>query len=165
MIEKATLGELSEILVVIESARAFLKAQGIAQWQASAYPAVSDITRDIEKGIAYVLKVDGQVAVYAAIMTGYDRAYDKIKGDWLQGGHDYVTIHRLAVSTQFRGQSLGQKFFTDTFEALAHYRDFRVDTHPDNKIMQHILGKLGFEKCGIVMFEGERWAYQKLIKD
>lgn len=162
MIEKANLNELAEIMSVIENARAFLKTQGIQQWQTSAYPATSDIQADIEKGVGFVLKLDGQVAAYAAVITGYDTAYDAIKGSWLRDSHDYVTIHRMAVSTQFRGQSLGQQFFTDIFKAFEGYKDFRVDTHPDNKIMQHILGKLGFEKCGIVMFEGERWAFQKI---
>lgn len=165
MIEKAKLTDLSEIVAVIESARAFLKAQEIDQWQKSAYPAAADVRSDIENNVAYVLKVDGKVAAYAAVMTGFDPAYDLIHGAWRNDSHDYVTVHCMAVSTAFRGQALGQGFLTSVFETFSTYQDFRVDTHPDNQIMQHILTKLGFEKCGVVMFEGARWAYQKVLED
>ncbi len=165
MIEKAKLTDLSEIVAVIESARAFLKAQGIDQWQKSAYPAMSDIRTDIENDVAYVLKVAGKVAAYGAVIAGFDPAYDLIQGAWRNDNHDYVTVHRMAVSTAFRGQALGQRFLTSVFETFSTYQDFRVDTHPDNQIMQHILAKLGFEKCGVVMFEGARWAYQKVLED
>ena len=165
MIEKAKLTDLSEIVAVIESARAFLKAQEIDQWQKSAYPAAADVRSDIENNVAYVLKVDGKVAAYAAVMTGFDPAYDLIHGAWRNDSHDYVTVHRMAVSTAFRGQALGQGFLTSVFETFSTYQDFRVDTHLDNQIMQHILTKLGFEKCGVVMFEGARWAYQKVLED
>ncbi|MGO2764080.1 MAG: GNAT family N-acetyltransferase [Pseudolactococcus laudensis] len=165
MIEKAKLTDLSEIVAVIESARAYLKAQGIDQWQKSAYPAMSDIRTDIENDVAYVLKVAGKVAAYGAVIAGFDPAYDLIQGAWRNDNHDYVTVHRMAVSTAFRGQALGQRFLTSVFETFSTYQDFRVDTHPDNQIMQHILTKLGFEKCGVVMFEGARWAYQKVLED
>lgn len=165
MIEKAKLTDLSEIVAVIESARAYLKAQGIDQWQKSAYPAISDIRTDIENDVAYVLKVAGKVAAYGAVIAGFDPAYDLIQGSWRNDNHDYVTVHRMAVSTAFRGQALGQRFLTSVFETFSTYQDFRVDTHPDNQIMQHILTKLGFEKCGVVMFEGARWAYQKVLED
>lgn len=165
MIEKAKLTDLSEIVAVIESARAYLKAQGIDQWQKSDYPAISDIRTDIENDVAYVLKVAGKVAAYGAVIAGFDPAYDLIQGAWRNDNHDYVTVHRMAVSTAFRGQALGQRFLTSVFETFSTYQDFRVDTHPDNQIMQHILTKLGFEKCGVVMFEGARWAYQKVLED
>ncbi|GHU38739.1 N-acetyltransferase [Bacilli bacterium] len=165
MIEKAKLTDLPEIVAVIESARTFLKAQGIDQWQKSAYPALVDIRADIAHDVAYVLKVDGGIAAYGAVMTGFDPAYDLIQGAWRNDNHDYVTVHRLAVSAQFRGQALGQRFLASVFDAFSAYQDFRVDTHPDNHIMQHILTKLGFEKCGVVMFEGARWAFQKVTGD
>lgn len=163
MIAKAKQTDLSEIMLVIEGAREFLKLQGLDQWQTSSYPAATDILADIEKGTGYVLKHEEEIVGYAAVITGYDPVYDRIKGAWLTNNRDYVTIHRLAISSQFRGQAFGQRFFTDVFDTFSNYTDFRVDTHPDNQIMQHILHKLGFEACGIVLYEGDRLAFQKLI--
>jgi RimJ/RimL family protein N-acetyltransferase len=41
--------------------------------------------------------------------------------------------------------------------------NIRVDTHKDNLIMQHLLAKSGYEKCGIIFVEdgSPRIAYQK----
>ena len=40
----------------------------------------------------------------------------------------------------------------------------RADTHADNKIMQHLLEKNGFTRCGVIhVADGSpRFAYQKL---
>ena len=41
----------------------------------------------------------------------------------------------------------------------------RIDTHPDNRVMQSLLEKLGFQKCGVVHVPEDsdpRYAYEKL---
>ena len=46
--------------------------------------------------------------------------------------------------------------------ALSHVSELRADTHEDNKIMQAVLERNGFEKCGIIYIEdgSPRIAYQ-----
>ena len=59
--------------------------------------------------------------------------------------------------------------FSKDFSFLGFCSDFcdniRMDTHEDNKIMQHLLEKNGFIRCGTVhIFNGDpRIAYQKII--
>ena len=50
---------------------------------------------------------------------------------------------------------------------LEHCESLRADTHADNKIMQHILEKNGFTKCGIIhVADGTpRIAYQRLSRE
>ena len=47
---------------------------------------------------------------------------------------------------------------------MEHCQSLRADTHADNKIMQHLLEKNGFTRCGIIhVADGSpRFAYQKL---
>ena len=44
--------------------------------------------------------------------------------------------------------------------------NIRIDTHRDNRIMQHNILKEGFAYCGIIYLENgdERLAYQKLLR-
>ena len=48
---------------------------------------------------------------------------------------------------------------------LEHCESLRADTHADNKIMQHVLEKNGFRKCGIIhLANGDpRLAYEKML--
>ncbi len=48
---------------------------------------------------------------------------------------------------------------------FSHDTNIRIDTHRDNKIMQHNILKHGFTYCGIIyLLSGyERLAYQKII--
>ena len=39
----------------------------------------------------------------------------------------------------------------------------RVDTHPENKVMQRLIDSLGYSYCGTVVYESPRWAYEKRL--
>ena len=48
-------------------------------------------------------------------------------------------------------------------------KNLRADTTEENKIMQHLLEKFGYQKCGVVFLKrseekNKRIAYQKLLK-
>ena len=73
-------------------------------------------------------------------------------------------MHRLALSNDFRGRGLGDAAFRLAGElCLAREScSLRADTGFDNRRMQHILVKNGFEKCGVISYQGSpRLAYEK----
>lgn len=49
--------------------------------------------------------------------------------------------------------------------AFTQIDSIRIDTHRDNKPMQHLLNKNGFRYCGIIYLEDgdERLAYQRCL--
>lgn len=72
---------------------------------------------------------------------------------------DHV-IHRIASYPQAHG------IFSSIMEFCFSYdTNIRIDTHRDNKIMQHNNLKHGFTYCGIIyLLSGdERLAYQKVV--
>lgn len=162
--------DLPAIIAIITDAKAYLKAQGIDQWQ-DGYPAAADLTQDIDDGITYVLSVDDQVVGTAALHQGIDVDYLSIEdGRWVNGTEArYAAIHRIAVSSQFRGQHLSRKLMSGllTIASSLGYRDIRIDTHPDNLGMQHVITSNGFTHRGTVYMHAshaKRLAYQLLIK-
>jgi hypothetical protein len=57
-----------------------------------------------------------------------------------------VTIHGIASDQKVRG------IFTSAMEHCKLYaNNIRIDTHSDNKVMQMILEKHGFVRCGIIL--------------
>ena len=50
-------------------------------------------------------------------------------------------------------------------EAMAAERvkSIRIDTHPDNKIMQGLIRAMGYTYCGDVVIESRRLAYEKIF--
>ena len=85
---------------IIDQARRSMIASGRHQWT-SDYPAEHDIKEDINNGNAYVLTVDGEVAVYGAVILNGEPQYDFIDGDWLTTG-DYYVIHRFATLPKYQ---------------------------------------------------------------
>jgi len=157
--------DIPAIMTLIQEARLFLAASGSDQWQ-RAYPAQSDVENDLVLGQGVVLLVDDQIAAYASVIAGEEPAYTKItQGAWTNESLDYVTVHRIAVSDAYRGQQLTKFLFSNIFSMMyaRGYKDFRVDTHEANKIMQHVFEREGFVKRGLVWINGDRIAYQKEI--
>lgn len=172
-LKKATQADLPDILEIINEAKSYLKEQGINQWQ-SGYPTDDDIKNDIDRNISYVLMVDGKIAGTAALWPGQDVNYkNMIEGTWHGAPEDqYTSIHRIAMSSKFRGQHLSEKMISGllTLSLENGFSEVRVDTHPKNVGMQKVITNNGFEYRGIIRFEdpnetdNERFAYQLYLK-
>ncbi|MDD2592349.1 MAG: GNAT family N-acetyltransferase [Erysipelotrichaceae bacterium] len=161
----ARLIDIDKIMVIINDAQVFLRAQGIDQWQ-DGYPARNNIIDDITKRKAYVLRADNNIVAYGAIIVGQDPTYLKIDGSWLNDD-PYMVIHRIAVDSNQRGRGLALMFIKEAIVLAKNkgIRNIRLDTHRDNLIMQRLLDKLGFTYCGIIYLNSgaKRMAYQKIL--
>lgn len=174
-IRQAGIDDLADIMKIYRRARQFMADTGNpAQW-GSTYPPEGLIKQDIADGVCYVCESSSRltnqdsytpqtgfskseiVGVFAFI-TGNDPTYSYIEdGNWLND-EPYGTIHRLA------GSGSGRNIFSACLSwCSAKSPNLRCDTHADNKIMQHLLEKNGFQKCGrIYLANGSpRIAYQK----
>jgi RimJ/RimL family protein N-acetyltransferase len=163
-LEKATAQDIVRIMEIINQAKAFLKSQGVDQWQ-TGYPATADIERDLQSGIGYVLKDGKAVIGYAGLDTRGEAAYDGLKGHWLND-EPYLVIHRMALDNTSRGKGLAQQAFQvcEEFARSKGLRNIRVDTDQDNHIMRHIIKKMGFQYCGTIWFDNsEKIAFQKVL--
>ncbi|MFX3618832.1 MAG: GNAT family N-acetyltransferase [Sporolactobacillus sp.] len=163
----ATKNDLSSIMAITDQAKVFLKSQGVDQWQ-NGYPALGDFEQDIRDQDLFVFKLNDQVAAYAALIAGPDEHYKLIEdGEWLNQEGPYYAIHRVAVSEQFRGQQVAQRLFERSLDYLRSnhpsVKSVRVDTHPENQIMQHVLTKVGFKRTGNVYMEGLRYGYEQFL--
>lgn len=165
-LKKATKGEETLAMEIINQAKAYLKAQGIDQWQ-TGYPDLSAILGDIAAEKGYFLLENDMVFGYACIDYEGEPAYRELKGDWLSAPDaPYVVVHRMAFTKEGRGRGLADEAFRLVAEqAMAKgIFNFRVDTDADNKIMQHILKKNGFTYCGVIWFDhSEKIAFEKLL--
>ena len=143
-IRKATPWDLPRIREIYEMARQFMRKNGNhSQWGKGDEPEAL-IEGDICQGNLYVLEEAGIHAVFAFII-GEDPTYLEIEeGNW-KSEEPYAAVHRVASDGTVQG-------------VLGHVMDYcsaqvphiRIDTHMDNKVMQHVLEKYGFVSCGIV---------------
>ncbi len=162
----STKDNLPQIIKIVDEAKRYLKSQGIDQWQ-NGYPNEDSFQVDIENKVNYVL-INGQnVYGTASIIPGLEPTYLKIdNGSWLTDG-PYVTIHRIAIKDGYKGQHLS-KYFFDYANKLAgslSFASIRIDTHPDNKAMIHLLSDLKFQKTGTIYLENGdlRIAYEQVL--
>ncbi len=159
-VRNATLADLASVLEIYARARQFMKDTGNPEQWGSIYPPREVILSDISSKNLFLL-VDGEEihGVFAFFKDG-DSVYDYIDGSWLNG-FEHSAIHRVASAGKTHGV-LGRivEF------CLSHSNNLKIDTHPDNLVMQHSLEKLGFVHCGTVTYPdaGERIAYQKFVE-
>lgn len=162
---KAMPGDEALCMEIIADGRQFQQEQGFVQWT-EAYPALPDIAGDIETQRAYLLREDGEVLGYLCLDFDGEPAYDAITGGSWLCDEPYAVLRRLALNARGRGRGLTRVLFDLAAERSREQgiRCLRADTDPENARMQHILEKVGFEKRGIIIFQGSgKFAYEKRI--
>lgn len=156
--------DIDSILIVVAQCQALMAQRGIDQWQ-DGYPNREVIAEDIALQRGYILEYDHQIAAYAAIVFDGEPAYDALEGgEWLQQD-SYATVHRMCVSNNFRGRNVGENFFRQIEQLTLSQgvKAIRVDTHPDNRVMLGLLGRIGFSYCGTVYYNALRVAFERLL--
>lgn len=157
-IRRALMEELDEIMEIYDHAKQVMRASGNKDQWTDGYPPRELVSGDIADGMEYVLEKDSQILAVFFLKQGEDPTYKKIyEGAWLND-RPYAVMHRVASSGKEKGAA--KVCFDWVFEK---YGNVRIDTHDDNHIMQHVLEKNGFSKCGRIYLENgdPRIAYQK----
>lgn len=165
-LRKTKAGKENLAMDMIDQAKAFLREQGIDQWQ-TGYPNMEAILGDIEKERGWFITEDSRPFGYMCIDYEGEPAYKELKGNWLSPmDAPYVVVHRLAFAKESRGKGLADEAFRLVAEQAKEkgIENFRVDTDEANKIMQHVLKKNGFTYCGVIWFDNsEKIAFEKKI--
>lgn len=153
-LRQADLKEVGLCYQCIEDAREYHKALGFVQWHPD-YPTEQTIIDDITQKNGYVFVKDKKVVGYCCIIIGDEPAYAKIDGSW-KTDNPYAVVHRMAFSSSARGGGLSHGAFQliKDFCMINHIDAIRLDTQEENKVMQHILKREGFEYCGLIQFDG-----------
>lgn len=157
MIRLAEHRDLPAVQKVYAHARTFMRETGNPTQWGNSYPTRALLCSDIENKRLFVLEDCGKISACFVFMHGPDPTYLKIyDGEW-QNDEPYYAIHRVASNGTVK------KFFE---KCVCFCRPIcshlRIDTHSDNAVMQHVLEKNGFLRCGTVMLDnGEtRIAYE-----
>ncbi len=158
-IRNATREDLPCILELYDIARTFMAQHGNADQWGKSYPSKELIEEDIESEKSYVCLKDGKIVATFYFAIEAESTYEKIKGAWLNN-YSYGVVHRIASD----GISKGAGTFCINW-ALSKSNNIRIDTHSNNKPMQHLLEKLGFVRCGIIYLQdgSERIAFQRFF--
>ncbi len=158
--------DLSSIISIFNQAKILLKIDNIPQWQ-NGHPNKIVFKKDIKNNLCYLLIVNKSIVGISTMLFTGEPTYRYIYGgNWTNKRASYVTFHRIAISTKYRGQHLNSYLFSNLI-SLAYergYRQFRIDTHKRNKRMQHIIKKFGFKYKGFIYLDPnekyERNAYE-----
>ena len=168
-VRRSNMEDIPAMMDLYAQARVFMREHGNPnQWDDS-YPSRELLEKDIAFGNSYIVEDDEKnLAATFAFIKGEDPTYYGIEnGAWLN--HEpYGTIHRLAGNPSCHGIASGCIGW-----CKSQIGNLRADTHEDNKIMQHLLEKNGFVRCGIIhladgapriayQFDGDSTDYQSV---
>lgn len=161
-IRQAKETDIERIMEIYAYARSFMAAHGNPnQWGPTLWPPKTLILNDISAGCSYVCEDAGSVIGVFFFRMGKDiePTYGVIEeGSWREDT-PYGVVHRIASDGSQKG--IGAFCLNWAYEQCRH---LRIDTHPDNVVMQNLLTSLGFEKRGIIHVEEDeypRYAYEK----
>ena len=158
-IRPAILTDIDRLMEIFDTARHFMTSTGNPNQWINGYPQRELVAEEINQGNCYVCENEENVLVGTfCFVPSPDPNYAHIEnGKWLND-EPYYVIHRLASDGSEKG------IFSACLDwCTAHASQLRADTHADNKVMQHLLEKHGFVRCGIIYVSNgtPRIAYQR----
>ena len=143
-------------MLIVRQARNYLRKNRVDQWQGE-YPDEKAFIDAIVKGECHVMLYGERVAGVFCLSDKPEPCYDAITdGKWRCEGR-YCTLHRAAVSADFRGTGMSDMLISQA-ERLAREmgaESVRVDTHRKNKAMQGLLKRMGYNYRGNVLVSSE----------
>lgn len=154
--------DTARIMEIYRYARKFMAEHGNPeQWGTMHWPPEALVRNDILCGTSYVcVHGDRIIGVFSfAIGKNIEPAYQKIEGGKWFDHSAYGVIHRLAGDGSEKG--IGTFCLEWAYRQCGH---LRADTHGDNIVVQNLLEKMGFVRCGIIYVEEDpypRLAYEK----
>ena len=151
-IRKAKQSELAKIMEIYAYARKIMKDNGNATQWGNNRPDIATIQKDIEQQQLYVVEQQNAIHAVFAFVLGEDPTYRVIEDGQWQDNSEYGTIRGIFdLIMQFCEQKI---------------KHIRIDTHKDNTIMQHLIEKHQFQRCGIIYVSDKtpRIAYEKSEK-
>lgn len=136
--------DIAQIMGIYAHAQDYMIQSGNPTQWGHFYPEAALIASDIRQHTCKVIFDETGIHGVFALFAGAEPTYACIEGgNWLNNA-PYLTIHRLAGDGQVHG----------LFRCTAGYckaiaQNIRIDTHADNKTMQHLIEADGFTRCGI----------------
>lgn len=160
-VREAELRDLPEILNIYAYARRFMAKTGNPNQWSGGYPPKALLQGDINSGQLYVIEENGSVHAVFALIFGPDPTYQKIYGGHWLSSTPYATLHRVAGDGQIKNVLKTAVAFGESKSS-----HLRIDTHEQNKIMQHLILKNGFLRCGTIYLEdgSPRIAFEKVAE-
>ena len=161
-IRKAQMADLDQMMEIYAEAKRFMDSTGnTTQWK-KGHPTREMIQADVENGCIFVCTGEDNMPHAAfKFLVGEDPTYRVIEqGSW-KNDNTYGTIHRVASDGTLKGVFSKMVSFCESI-----CPELRADTHENNHVMQHLLEKNGFERCGIIYIDdgSPRFAYQRCAR-
>ena len=160
MVRPAQTDDLPAILRVYEAARSYMRQTGNPTQWAGGYPQESLLLADIKKQQLYLCERENAICGAFVLAFGKEPTYQIIEDGAWKNNLPYATIHRVASDGTKRGVFAKCMQFCES-----KCGNLRVDTHPDNLVMQKLILSSGFCRCGIIHVDDgtPRIAYQKTV--
>ena len=159
MIRLAQEKDLDNIQEIYAYARKFMAEHGNPTQWGQTRPTEETLRKDIEKEQLYVIEEENRLRGVFALIIGEDPTYRNIEQGCWRDDSTYGTIHRIASAPEVHGIMAQVLSF-----AWGKIQHLRIDTHENNQVMQHLILKNGFEKCGIIYVDdgSPRVAFEKI---
>lgn len=143
-IRKAQGSDLPVIQSIYAYARAFMARSGNPNQWGTTHPRPEQLVEDIRLGNLYVVENESSIHGVFAFIIGDDPTYAYIEDGAWHLEESYGTIHRVASDGNGGIFQAALEYCRERIPYL------RIDTHHDNKPMQHVIEKHGFQRCGII---------------
>lgn len=163
-IRVAEIDDLPMIRKIYDAAKAYMDTSGNPNQWTQGYPPEEYLRQDMNDSRLFVCEDEGILHGVFLFAVMDDPTYRHIDGAW-KNEETYGVIHRIASDGTKKGIFREVLEFCRERMTEQNISNLRIDTHEDNRTMQHLVEKYGFLRCGTIYLENgsPRIAYQLVL--
>ena len=166
-IVRAKVGDITEILDLVQECIKDMNTHGIDQWNEQ-YPPHEIFISDIETGSLLTIKDEERIVGIIVLSEEQDEEYKQV--DWTDKFGKVLVVHRLSVHPKWQRRGIAGKLmdYAESFAKENGYSSIRLDTYCGNPRSLKLFEKRGYErKPGHIFFpecEDPFYCYEIMVR-
>ena len=166
MIELATMEDLRQVEILMNSIKEEMRIEGNPQWGSTEddYPSKSILLDDIHKKKMIKYVEDNTIKGVVSLARDYNGEYDGLLDN---SKEESVVIHRLAIPKEYRNQKIATKLIRYVEVEAKNYqiKVLKSSTEINNTKMNNFLLREGFTHKGSYQYEDYPGVYNYFEKE
>ena len=162
-VEKATAGNILEVMYLLQHCIEDFNKNSVYQWNTS-YPDYFRLLREVENETLYIIKAKGVCIGTISFDEQQESVFETV--EWKNKSDKYIVIHRVAVFPSWQKKGIGRMLmeFAEEFAKENGYKSIRIDVASSSEHLIKLYKSKGYDLTGEILYPKQKETFKCLEK-
>lgn len=162
-VEKATTGNILEVMYLLQHCIEDFNKNSVYQWNQS-YPDYFRLLREVENDTLYIIKHKGVCIGSITFDEQQESVFDTV--EWKNKSDKYIVIHRIAVFPTWQKKGIGRMLmeYAEEYAKENNFKSIRIDVASSSEHLIRLYESKGYALTGEILYPKQKEPFKCLEK-